>query len=64
MNIYIDKDQTKKEINFTGTVKELLDKLKVNIETVIVVRNNELLNEDEKLINNDNIKILSVVSGG
>jgi len=54
----------KKNIDFEGLASELLKKLDINPETVLVVRNNELINSDENLSNNDNIKIVSVVSGG
>ena len=64
MKIYIEKDDKTLELKFEGNTKELLKKLKINIETVIITRNNELISEDEKLKNNDSIKILSVVSGG
>jgi len=65
MNVEIQssKPETKK-VNFKGTVLELLDKLKINPETVIVTKNNELVNQEEKLNDKDDIKILSVVSGG
>ncbi|MBS3103897.1 MoaD/ThiS family protein [Candidatus Woesearchaeota archaeon] len=52
------------KIEFTGDVKGLLEKLKINPETVIVVRDDELLTDDVVLKNNDKIKVLSVISGG
>lgn len=64
MEIQIDKPKKNIKKEFNGTVNELLIELKLNKETVIVVRNGELVTEDEILKNNDRIKILSVVSGG
>lgn len=67
MNITVKKEreQTTEKINFSGkTVKELLRQLKLNPETVIVVRNAEVITEDEPLRNKDRLEILSVVSGG
>jgi sulfur carrier protein len=64
MKIFIEKTNTGKKINFNGTVKALLKKLKINIEEVIVARNGELISEDDVLNNKDSVKILSVVSGG
>ena len=46
------------------SVSDLLKELMINPVTVIVSRNNELILEDEKLNDNDEIKILSVISGG
>ena len=64
MNIYLEKDQKTITIQYEGSLKNLLKKLKINHETVIATKNNELISETEKLKNTDSIKILSVVSGG
>ncbi len=65
MNIIIKKDGTQniKQI-FHGTVKELLNKLKLNPEAYLVAKNNEIVDEDEQLEDTDTITIFSVVSGG
>lgn len=64
MNVYIEKDD--KQLVFKGNknVKELLNRLKINPSTVIIVKNNEVVLEDELLSDSDEIKILSVISGG
>ena len=64
MKIFIDKSGEKKEILFDGPVHELLDKLGINKESVIVVREGELLTHDDLLKDSDSVKIMSVVSGG
>lgn len=64
MKIFIEKTNKKIEKNFTGTVRKLLNELKINPETVLVTRNNKLITEDVKLKDQDEVKILSVVSGG
>ncbi|MBI2665945.1 MoaD/ThiS family protein [Candidatus Woesearchaeota archaeon] len=67
MNITVVKERprTKEKISFSGkTVQELLLKLKINPETVIVVRNNEVITEDCLLKNKDIVELLSVISGG
>ena len=64
MKIFIDKNNETKELTFQGTVKNLLLKLEINPETVIVVSNDIIVTEDEILSNKDEIKILSAVSGG
>lgn len=46
------------------TVKEVLEKLNINLETVIVIKDNELVLEDEKLKDKDKIKLIPVVSNG
>jgi sulfur carrier protein ThiS len=64
MDVFIEKTGKKIKLMFRGNVGSLLDKLKINSETVIVVRNNMLLTERDTLKNKDFIKIMSVISGG
>lgn len=42
----------------------LLKELKINPETVVTAKNNELVTLDAKLKDGDEVKILSVISGG
>ncbi|MEK6892258.1 MAG: MoaD/ThiS family protein [Nanoarchaeota archaeon] len=64
--VFIDKENKNKliELDNSSSVSDLLKELKINPVTVIVSRNNELILEDEELKDNDEIKILSVISGG
>jgi len=66
INVFIDKENKndKIELQENSIVKDLLIKLDINPVTVIVSRNNELVLEEEKLKEKDEIKILSVISGG
>ena len=66
ISVFIDRENknTKLELENDSVVADLLKKLKLNPVTVIVTRNNELILEEEKLKNNDEINILSVISGG
>jgi len=50
--------------SFEGTVKSLLANLDINPETVLVVKNGELLQLGDFVSDNDIVEILSVVSGG
>ena len=59
-----DSNNTK-IIDFTGkTVLELLHQLNINKEAVLVIRNEEVITEDEELQDNDKLELLSVISGG
>ena len=51
-------------INENSIIKDLMKKLNINSNEVIVVRNNEVITENEKIKPKDNIKFLSVISGG
>ena len=64
MKIYIERADKTRTVRFKGSVKDLLRKLNINPVVVLVVRNSELLAEDDALCNTDEIKIMSVVSGG
>ena len=60
-----EKDSTTNEINFQGkTVRELLKQIQINPETFLVIRNNEVLTEEEELKDKDKLELLSVISGG
>ena len=64
MKAIIEREKREKNVRFNGKLKTLLLKLSINPETVIVVRENELLTLDDIVNNKDTIKILSVISGG
>ena len=64
MEIINEVSRSTHTIPFSGSVKELLTHLKINPETVLVTRQNEVLLESEAVEDSDTITILSVVSGG
>ncbi len=66
VTVFIDRENKNAtlELNTNSIVLDLLKKLNINPVAVIVSRDNELILEDKKLNNNDEIKILSVISGG
>jgi len=64
MKVFIERVNKTKTVQFKGKVKDLLKRLNINPVVVLVVRNSELLTEDDVLSNKDEIKIMSVVSGG
>lgn len=56
----------RREVELVGvrTVRELLDRLQLNPETVLVVRGSELLTRDARISEDDELEIRPVVSGG
>ncbi len=64
MKVYIEKEDKLLELKKIKNVNELLNTLNINPSTVITVRNDEVVLEDEQLEDTDEIKILSVISGG
>lgn len=64
MQIYIDKTDEQKEISFSGSAQDLLKELEINPETVIIAANGALITLDTELSGEEDIKIISVLSGG
>lgn len=66
LKVFYDRENSSKEIELDDntTAKDLLKKLKINPVTVIVSKNNNIILEEEKLNDNDDVKIISVISGG
>ena len=46
------------------TGKELLKKLDISVFVAMIMKNNEIVGEDELLTNQDKIKILNMIHGG
>lgn len=63
MKVYIERTKENKNVK-AKNVLELLKKLNLNPTAVLVIRNDSLITESEKLNDKDEIKIISVVSGG
>ncbi len=64
MKIKIEKTKEEKNLNFEGKCSDLLEKLDINPEEVLIVKNNELVSLDDVCEDDDEIRLLSVVSGG
>ena len=63
MKVYFDK-KNKSFVVKSKDVKSMLRELKIPANTVIVSANGELVDGDYKFKAKDEVKILSVVSGG
>jgi sulfur carrier protein ThiS len=64
MEIFIERENSTKKLKFEGKVSDLLNKLEINSETVLVAKDNTLVTTEDSLDNNNKIRILSVISGG
>lgn len=47
-----------------NNIKDIAEKMNISLKEVIVIKNNELVTEDSKIKDNDELKFLSVISGG
>ena len=63
INVFLEREDKEETVN-VNSITEIFEKLNVNKDTVLLVKNNELITEDEPLNENDEIKLLSVISGG
>jgi sulfur carrier protein ThiS len=63
VKVFLEKEKRNQEVK-ANSVESLLSYLEINPETILVVKNDELLNLQDKLSDKDEIKILSVISGG
>jgi len=63
IKVFIERTEETKVVSAKNS-REAMDNLAINPQTVIITRNNELITEDEKLNDGDEIKLLSVISGG
>jgi sulfur carrier protein ThiS len=64
MKIFNERSGEEKNLDFKGNCEELLKKLEINPEEVLIIKNGELVSLEELCEDNDEIKLLSVVSGG
>ena len=65
IEVYNERERNTLKVEFAGTkVKDLLSQLKLNPEAFLVVRNSEVITEEEILQDQDRIELLSVISGG
>ena len=62
--VYLEREDEQKELSFSGDVKTLLEELSINREEVLVVRGETILTDNDTVVNGDEIRILSVISGG
>mgnify|MGYP001562412388 CR=1 FL=1 len=63
VKVFIERANKKLNIK-AKDIDNLIKKLNINKEEVIIVRNNQLTPRNEKLKDNDEVKFLSVISGG
>jgi Sulfur transfer protein involved in thiamine biosynthesis len=65
IRVFIERYFTENNIEFNGnTVKDLLNMLNLDPSRFIVVKNGEIVTEDDTINDGDYIKILDSVSGG
>ena len=64
MKIHLSQPDRDLELQGSKQVKAVLKELSIVSETVLVIRDDELLTEDETVRDSDSIEIRPVISGG
>jgi sulfur carrier protein ThiS len=64
MMVYIQKEAQTLQMEYSGTAGALLEKLKVNPEVVLIVKDGALITPDDDISGAQKIELLSVISGG
>jgi sulfur carrier protein ThiS len=63
VKVFIERENKKVNIK-AKDIDEIIKKLNINKEEVIIVKNDELTPNNVKLKEKDEVKFLSVISGG
>jgi len=63
VKVYIERENRNVDVK-ANNVLELLKNLNINKEVVLVVKNGNLITEDETLQDKDKVELISVISGG
>lgn len=64
MQVQLRNPTREVEVSGPRTVAALLERLEINPESVLVIRNDELVVRDARLTDSDRIEIRPVISGG
>ena len=64
MDVFIEREGKRMKLSFEGSARELLERLKINPETVLIAKNGMIITEKDEVADTDSVSILSVVSGG
>ena len=64
MKIFIGKTSETVSADFTGMARELLDKFGLLLESTIIIKNSEIVLEDEQLVSTDKIELIAIGSTG
>ena len=65
IRVFIERYYTENNIEFNGNnVRDLLNMLNLDSSRFIIVKNGEIVTEDDTINDGDYIKILDSVSGG
>jgi len=62
--IFKNNKETKPLANDNITIKDILEEMNLSSETVVVKKNGEVVVEDEKIQDGDEVQLIQVIYGG
>ena len=63
ITVYLERSKETKNLEIKD-FNDLFKQLNINPEATLVIRNNELITDKTELKENDNLRIMPVISGG
>ena len=63
VKVFVERENKLIKIN-ARTAKQIMKILNINPETVLIVKNNELILAEDLLKDDDELKLLSIISSG
>jgi|AntRauTorckE6833_2_1112554.scaffolds.fasta_scaffold172309_1 sulfur carrier protein ThiS len=64
MQVYIERSDEQHELEFSGSAEALCDHFNVNPQTVLIVKDGQLITEEIEVDGAQEVKLITVVSGG
>ena len=62
--IIFNEKEEEKELENEKTIIDILKELEVSPQTVVIKKNNNIVDANTKIENNDTIKIIQIIYGG
>lgn len=64
INLRLRDRERSVEMKGKPTVSDVLEKLEINTETVIVKRGKDILLEEDEVLENEKLELIRIISGG
>ncbi|MCL2688035.1 MAG: MoaD/ThiS family protein [Methanobrevibacter sp.] len=62
--IFNDKNEIKSLDNENTSIKDILEEMELSSETIVAKKNGDIVIEDEKIEDGDEIQIIQIIYGG
>jgi len=62
--IFNNKDEIKSLYNENTSIKDILEEMNLSSETIVAKKNGDIVIEDEKIEDGDEIQLIQIIYGG